>query len=170
LWRVRQIVVDEGFTPHPAKQHVMRSSERQSVTGIVVNEKASVDRTTLRRFRATLFQVEKDGPTGKHWNGNDNVLAALERYAHFVQMVDAAKGNVLVARVRTAKQKWIGMQDAPPVMPRTRRSEGFRVLAAQGKAPWDGFWQAEPIAAPMLEKTQVQITLEKRASLPRHRK
>jgi RNA-directed DNA polymerase len=67
----------------------MRSSGRQSVTGIVVNEKASVERKTLHRFRATLFQIEKDGPAGKQWNGNANVLAALEGYALFVQKMAA---------------------------------------------------------------------------------
>lgn len=159
LWRVRQIVVDEGFTPHPHKQHVMRDSERQSVTGIVVNEKPAVDRDTLRRFRATLFQVEKDGPSGKQWNGNENVLAALEGYAHFIQMVDADKGAVLVARVRAARAKWSG-QDAPAAVP-ARRGNNFRGLAAQGKAPWNGFWQAGAPPAPVLEKTQEQITADR---------
>jgi RNA-directed DNA polymerase len=67
----------------------MRSSGRHSVAGIVVNEKASVERKTLHRFRATLFQVENDRPAGKQWNGNDNVLAALEGYALFVQKMAA---------------------------------------------------------------------------------
>lgn len=160
LWRVRQIVIDEGFTPHPHKQHVMRDSERQSVTGIVVNEKPAVDRDTLRRFRATLFQVEKDGPAGKQWNGNANVLAALEGYAHFVQMVDADKGAVLVARVRAARARWRGQEAAPgmPLPLPARRGKDFRGLAAQGKAPWEGFWQAGTAPAPVLEKTQEQIT------------
>jgi len=156
LWRVRQIVVDEGFTPHPDKQHVMRSHVRQSVTGIVVNEKPTVDRDTLRRFRATLFQVEKDGPAGKQWNGNDNVLAALEGYAHFIRMVDAAKGAPLLARVRAARAKWSG-EPFVPAVDAGRAGGGFRVLAAQGKAPWPGFWQAGTPAAPVLEKTQEQI-------------
>jgi hypothetical protein len=162
LWRVRQIVVDEGFTPHPAKQHVMRSSARQSVTGIVVNEKAAVDRTTLHRFRATLFQVEKDGPIGKQWSGNDNVLAALEGYAHFVQMVDAAKGQALVLRVRAARIKWAGVAAASASVVPARRGGAFRVLAAQGKAPWDGFWQAGPPAAPVLEQTREQVIAGKK--------
>jgi RNA-directed DNA polymerase len=164
LWRARQIVIDEGFTPHPDKQHVMRSSERQSVTGIVVNEKASVDRTTLHRFRATLFQVEKDGPAGKQWNGNDNALAALEGYAHFIQMVDAAKGNALVARVRAAKLKWGDAQETSSKA--TQRSAGFRILSAQGKAPWEGFWQARPAGAPVLEKTQAQMKAAKQEVVP----
>ena len=156
LWRVRQIVVDEGFTPHPDKQHVMRSHARQNVTGIVVNEKPSVDRATLRRFRAVLFQVEKDGPAGKQWNGNENVLAALEGYALFIRMVDADKGAPLLARVRAARAKWSG--DAPvPAFGPGRAGGQFRTMAAQGKAPWAGFWQAGAPPAPVLEQTQEQI-------------
>jgi len=156
LWRVRQIVVDEGFTPHPDKQHVMRSHARQSVTGIVVNEKPSVDRATLRRFRAVLFQVEKDGPAGKQWNGNENVLAALEGYALFIRMVDADKGAPLLARVRAARAKWSSDVPVPAFGP-GRAGGQFRTLAAQGKAPWAGFWQAGAPAAPVLEQTQEQI-------------
>lgn len=161
LWRVRQIVVDEGFTPHPDKQHVMRSHVRQSVTGIVVNDRPAVDRATLRRFRATLFQVEKDGPAGKQWNGNDNVLAALEGYAHFIRMVDADKGAPLLARVRAVRAKWSGDTAAPAAVP-GRAGGRFRALSAQGKAPWDGFWQAGAPPAPVLEQTQAQIDMQRK--------
>lgn len=162
LWRVKQIVIDEGFTPHPEKQHVMRSAQRQSVTGIVVNEKPSLERDTLRRFRATLFQVEQDGPAGKQWNGNTNVIDALEGYAQFIKMVDAAKGNPLLARVRAARAKWIAVAGESKEQRQPRGGDAFRALAAQGKAPWDGFWQAKAGLAPVLEKTQEQVKIEKK--------
>jgi RNA-directed DNA polymerase len=161
LWRANQIVIDEGFTPHPEKQHVMRSAQRQSVTGIVVNEKPAIERDTLRRFRATLFQVEKDGPAGKQWNGNDNVIDALEGYALFIHMVDAAKGAPLLQRVRAARARWVQVAAQPPSA--AKRQAEFRALSAQGKAPWDGFWQAQAPAAPVLEKTQQQINAERDA-------
>lgn len=159
LWRVKQIVIDEGFTPHPDKQHVMRSAQRQTVTGIVVNHKPAIQRDTLRRFRATLFQVEKDGPDGKQWNGNRDVLAALEGYAHFIQMVDAGKGRPLLQRVRAARARW--RQDAPqkPVAPARRHSD-FRALAAKGQAPWDGWWLPAGTPAPVLELTREQIAAQ----------
>jgi len=162
LWRVKQIVIDEGFTPHPEKQHVMRSAQRQSVTGIVVNEKPSLERDTLRRFRATLYQVEKDGPAGKQWNGNTNVIDALEGYAQFIKMVDAEKGMPLLVRVRAARAKWIGVTGESKDQRQPRGAGVFRALAAQGKAPWDGFWQAKAALAPVLEKTQEQVKAEKK--------
>ncbi len=162
LWRVKQIVIDEGFTPHPDKQHVMRDSQRQGVTGIVVNQKPSLERDTLRRFRATLFQVEKDGPDGKAWNGNTNVLAALEGYANFVKMVDPAKGAPLLARVRTARERWTGVPQAMRAPSPAKHDSDFRTLSAQGKAPWDGFWQAAAPPAPELERTAEQLAQQKK--------
>jgi hypothetical protein len=72
---------------------------RKEVTGIVVNEKPSVDARELDRFRALLFQIEKDGITGKHWNNSNNLLASIKGYAGFVAMVDPAKGKIFVERV-----------------------------------------------------------------------
>ncbi len=164
LWRVKQIVIDEGFTPHPDKQHVMRDSQRQSVTGIVVNRKPSLERDTLRRFRATLFQVERDGPDGKAWNGNTNVLAALEGYANFVRMVDPARGAPLLARVRAARERWTGVPQADRRPSLAKRGSDFRTLSAQGKAPWEGFWQAAAPPAPELERTTEQLAQEKKAA------
>lgn len=161
LWRVKQIVLDEGFTPHPDKQHVMRSAQRQTVTGIVVNHKPALQRDTLRRFRATLFQVEKDGPDGKQWNGNHNVLTALEGYAHFIKMVDPAKGLPLVQRVRAARARWHHGASPEPVAPARRHSD-FRALAAKGQAPWEGWWLPAGAPAPVLEQTAAQVVLEKK--------
>ncbi len=164
LWRVKQIVMAEGFTPHPDKQHVMRSAQRQSVTGIVVNQKPSLERDTLRRFRATLFQVEKDGPAGKQWNGNTNVIDALEGYAQFIKMVDADKGLPLLLRVRAARARWNGASVGKVIGRSAKHSSDFRVLSAQGKAPWDGWWQPAAVEAPLLELTAEQVLEAKRAA------
>jgi RNA-directed DNA polymerase len=162
LWRVKQIVAAEGFTPHPEKQHVMRSAQRQSVTGVVVNQKATIERDALRRFRATLFQVEKDGPAGKQWNGNTNVIDALEGYAQFIKMVDAEKGLPLLLRVRAARARWNGATTGKAIVRTAKHNSDFRVLSAQGKAPWNGWWQPAAAPAPVLEKTKEQVVLEKR--------
>ena len=162
LWRARQIVASEGFTPHPEKQHVMRSAQRQSVTGIVVNQKPAIERDTLRRFRATLYQIEKDGPEGKQWNGNSNVIDALEGYAHFIRMVDAEKGAPLLQRVRAVRERWAATSTVKTFGNEANRRSAFRALSAQGKAPWEGWWQPARPAAPLLEKTAIQVKEEKR--------
>jgi retron-type reverse transcriptase len=97
---VRDIVVHEGFVVHPEKTRVMRRGRQQEVTGVVVNDRPGVDRATLRRFRATLFQIEKDGPAGKRWGAGGDVLRAVHGYACFVAQVDAKKGQALLAQVQ----------------------------------------------------------------------
>lgn len=65
LQKTAAIVAHEGLEIHPAKTRVLRRARQQEVTGIVVNQKLSIDRKVLKRFRAVLFQIEKDGPEGK---------------------------------------------------------------------------------------------------------
>ena len=104
---LRQIVTDEGFVVHPSKTRVLRRGSRQEVTGIVVNDKLSVERKTLRRFRATLFQIEKDGPEGKTWGDPATELfASLQGFADFVTMVDSSRGEPLRAKVAQLKARY----------------------------------------------------------------
>jgi retron-type reverse transcriptase len=100
LGRVESIVTHEGFAIHPNKTRVLRQSRRQEVTGVVVNSKLNVPRKTLKRFRATLYQIEKDGPDGKSWGQSPDVLASIHGFANFVYMVNPEKGAELQRRVR----------------------------------------------------------------------
>ncbi|PCC72657.1 Reverse transcriptase (RNA-dependent DNA polymerase) [Nannocystis exedens] len=110
---VADIVAHEGFVVHPEKTRVMRRGRRQEVTGIVVNDRPSVPRDELRKFRATLFQIEKDGPAGKRWGNGGDVLAAVHGYACFVAMVDPARGQPLLARARALLAKHGGPSKSP---------------------------------------------------------
>jgi len=108
LKQVRFIVAAEGFVPHPDKTRVLRKGRQQEVTGLVVNDKLGVDRATLRRFRALLHALDKDGPAGKSWGASPDVFASATGFASYVAMVDAEKGRALLARVReiTTKHGW----------------------------------------------------------------
>jgi retron-type reverse transcriptase len=103
--RIHWVVADEGFTVHPEKTRVFRSSRRQEVTGVVVNQTCTVSRATLKQFRAVLFQIEKDGPAGKTWGGAADVIAAVEGFANYVAMVNPEKGAPLQARARALVDK-----------------------------------------------------------------
>lgn len=102
---LRKVTAAEGFAVHPEKVRVVRSGGRQEVTGVVVNDKPGVVRAELRRFRALLYQIEKDGPAGKHWGAGGDVLEAALGFASYVAMVDPAKGNPLRARVIALRAK-----------------------------------------------------------------
>ncbi|WP_445287600.1 reverse transcriptase domain-containing protein [Variovorax atrisoli] len=164
LWRVKQIVASEGLTLHPDKQQVMRRHRQQHVTGIVVNDKLSVDRDTLRRFRAVLHQAERHGPQGLQWNGNSDVIGALRGYANFIAMADAARAEPYLQRVRALAAKHEG--GAKPATEASQRKLGageFRKQSAAGKAPWPAWWQPAEAPAPVLEKTAEQLAEEKKA-------
>ncbi|MBV9924753.1 MAG: RNA-directed DNA polymerase [Acidobacteria bacterium] len=106
LERVKAVVRHEGFNVHPDKTRVLRRSRQQEVTGVVVNDKPNVSRSELKRFRATLYQVEKDGPAGKRWGRSPDVIASLLGYANFVYMVNPAKGAELQRRTRALADKY----------------------------------------------------------------
>lgn len=91
--RVNFVVSREDFKVHPNKTRVFRTGRRMEVTGLTVNEKLNVSRKELRRFRATLHQIERDGPEGKTWGNSSDVLSAIDGYAKFVLMVSPEKGK-----------------------------------------------------------------------------
>jgi retron-type reverse transcriptase len=136
--RVKSIVKHEGFTVHPDKTRVLRRSRQQDVTGVVVNSKLNVSRRELKRFRAALYQIEKDGPVGKQWGRSPDVIASLQGYANFVYMVNPEKGAELQRRVRAVAEKY-GWEPTKVVRP----------------APSKGARQSQPdTASPQSETAQ----------------
>lgn len=142
LSRVRFFVAKEGLVVHEDKVRVQRKGRRQEVTGLVVNgAKPAVPRSDLRRFRAVLQQIEKSGPAGKTWGGSGDVMAAIGGFAAYVRMVDRAKGDALVARVRELHRKH-GYKPAYPRLAKPKRAPAPTAapapaapLAADGGAP-----------------------------------
>jgi len=100
-----KVARSEGFQIHPDKISVKRRARRQEVTGIVVNDRLGVERSTLRRFRAFLFQLEKDGPEGKRWGAAGDPIEAAVGFANYVFMVDAERGQELRARALALREK-----------------------------------------------------------------
>lgn len=96
---VKKTIKAERFTIHPDKFKVLRKGSKQEVTGIVVNQKLSIEKKKLKNFKATLFQIEKNGLEGKKWNNSTNLLASLKGYANFINQVDPIKGKVYLERV-----------------------------------------------------------------------
>lgn len=106
LKRTEDIATHEGFTINQQKTRIIRKSRQQEVTGVVVNSHPNIDRETLKRFRATLYQIEKDGLAGKQWGNTTDVMAAIRGYANFVKMVNPAKGAEFIAQIERIKHKY----------------------------------------------------------------
>lgn len=102
----KQVIENEDFTLHPDKTKIMRSGSQKKVTGIVVNEKANIDRNTLRKFRALLHQIGQTGWENKQWGNSPNVVNSVLGFANFVAMVDAQKGKILKEQIATLLTKY----------------------------------------------------------------
>ena len=106
LRRTESIVAHEGFAINEQKTRILRKNRQQEVTGVVVNSHPNISKRELKRFRATLYQIEKDGSKGKHWGNSSNVMAAIQGFANFVAMVNPEKGAEFQEQVRRIKDKY----------------------------------------------------------------
>ena len=62
LWAIEQIVSDEDFQLASDKTHVMPHHQRQTVTGLVVNQRVALPKPRRRTLRAMLHRLETAGP------------------------------------------------------------------------------------------------------------
>jgi RNA-directed DNA polymerase len=107
LRRTESIVAHEGFTINEQKTRILRKSRQQEVTGVVVNSQLNVSKKELKRFRATLYQIEKEGPEGKHWGNSTDVMASIQGFANFVAMVNPEKGAEFLEQIQRIKGKYL---------------------------------------------------------------
>jgi hypothetical protein len=99
---------------HPDKLKVMRKGDKREVTGVVVNDKLSLDRDTLRKFRALLHQISVSGLAGKQW-GKGNIISSVEGYINYVMMVKPEAGKQL-------KDKWLLLLNRDDIKGQARAS------------------------------------------------
>ncbi|HEX4613077.1 MAG TPA: reverse transcriptase family protein [Urbifossiella sp.] len=97
LARVRHLAADEGFTVNEKKTRVMRRNTAQTVTGVVVNDKPSVSRETIRRLRAILHRARTGGLDAQNREGRENFRAWLDGMIAFVAMIRPDVGTKLRA-------------------------------------------------------------------------
>ena len=158
LWRIRSIIKDEGFTINDSKTRLMRKHKHQEVTGITVNKKLNVDRKTVKRFRALLFQMDKDGPENKQW-GKGELFASISGYANFVAMVNPEKGIPFQQQVIQLKRKY--SQPVKGLKITKLNKKLFRIKSANGEHPIENWWIPADPKKPQLEKTAIQLKQEK---------
>ncbi len=95
LHPLRQIIKEEGFVVKEEKTLVMRPQNRQTVTGLVVNEKPSISRQDLRSFRAFLHHCETEGLEAVSQRQARPALSYARGYLAFIQMVSPDKASQL---------------------------------------------------------------------------
>jgi len=139
---IRKIVKEEKLNIHPDKVRVLRKGARKEVTGLVVNDKLSVKAKDLDRFRALLYQIEKTGTAGKHWNGSKHLLASIRGYANFIHMVDPVKAKPYVERVNRILEKYQFKHEIRHKSKKLLAKEQEQAAAKpkESKKPWWKFW------------------------------
>ena len=136
MTQVRFVVGKQGFTVNENKTRILRRGRQQEVTGIVVNDKLSIDRKTLRKFRAVLHQAETRGLENLRWGSAPDLIAALRGYANFVFMVDKEKGYAFQQQVRRLIEKY----DWKPQPPRFQPKKVKEVEPPEEAKPWWKLW------------------------------
>jgi len=99
LARVRHIVQDEGFAIQERKGRVQRASGRQTVTGIVVNQKPALPREEVRRLRAILHNAGKTGLAAQNVENRPHFEAWLRGKIAYLCMVDRPRGIAMLKQL-----------------------------------------------------------------------
>lgn len=97
LARIQQIAEDEGFEINEEKTRVLRPNQRQSVTGVAVNDRLSVPRTTIRRIRAILHNAQFTGLENQNRDNHPHFEHWLLGMIGWIGMVQPESGDKLRA-------------------------------------------------------------------------
>jgi retron-type reverse transcriptase len=95
LTRIRHLIADERLTVNEQKTRVQRPGAQQTVTGIVVNQRPNVPRTTVRRLRAILHDARHHGLDAANREGRENFVDWLGGMIAYVSMVNPGRGREL---------------------------------------------------------------------------
>jgi hypothetical protein len=74
---------------------VLRQSNRQLVTGVVVNDRPGIDRTTVRRLRAILHRAKFEGLPAQNREKIPHFQAWLGGMIAYVHMVNPHQAKPL---------------------------------------------------------------------------
>lgn len=99
--QIRNIVESNQFSINDKKIRRKGSGRRQEVTGIVVNSKANVNRKTIKKVRAMIHDLEKNGltvATASHFKNSPAVhatdsLVFLNRLRGLIAFIGQVRGK-----------------------------------------------------------------------------
>ncbi len=92
---VEKTVRSEGFVVNQAKTRIRTRADRQSVTGVVVNERTTVPRGEYDRLRAILHNCAAHGPAGQNRASVPDFRSHLRGRIAWVGSLDPERGRRL---------------------------------------------------------------------------
>jgi hypothetical protein len=92
---VDRIVTEQGLRLNPSKTRVRRRGTRQSVTGVVVNDRTSPGRREVDRLHAILHNAAEHGPASQNRAGHPDFRAHLLGRIGWVEQVHPGRARRL---------------------------------------------------------------------------
>ena len=92
---VAAIAADEGLVINPRKTRNLGVAQRQSVCGIVVNQRPNLPRDEFDRLKAILHRCVIDGPAGQNRDGHADWRAHLQGRVAWAAQLNASKAEKL---------------------------------------------------------------------------
>jgi RNA-directed DNA polymerase len=97
---VEGIATEEGFRVNPFKTFFQRSSQRQRLAGLVVNQHPNVDRREYDLLKATLHNAVRHGPQTQNRRDHPNYRAHLLGRISQINHLNPHRGERLLATYR----------------------------------------------------------------------
>ncbi len=110
---VRQIVKQERFRLNDGKFRILRSHQRQLVTGAVVNTHPNVPRSLFDELKAVLTNCIRHGPQSQNRQGCADFAAHLRGRIAYVQQLNPARGAKLLRLYRQIDWSAVAASDGP---------------------------------------------------------
>lgn len=105
-----KIISEEGFRINKTKLNVLRNSNCQTITGVIVNRKVNINKSDFKRLRAVLHNCRTKGVELQRLNwqreekviipANEQFKNILLGHINFVNMINPSKGAKLMAEFR----------------------------------------------------------------------
>ncbi|BDS08714.1 hypothetical protein NT6N_37540 [Oceaniferula spumae] len=94
---VGSIIGEEGFSLNTKKTRVMFHSQRQRLAGLVINQRANVERSVYDQLRAIIHRCIQHGPEHENREGHPAFLDHLQGRVEFVRSTNPTRGEKLQA-------------------------------------------------------------------------
>ena len=99
---ISSIIFEEGFKVNQLKTRLMRAPNRQTVTGLVVNNEVTLSRRDLKRMRAFFHQCSSKGLDFMSEKMGKDALSVARGYISYLEMV-----SPIIAEKFRVSNSWI---------------------------------------------------------------
>ena len=92
---VGAIAIEQGFQVNHYKTRIQFASQRQTATGIVLNQHANIRRRDYDQLKAILFNCVQHGPASQNRDGIENFKQHLNGRINWVAQVNPTRAEKL---------------------------------------------------------------------------